>query len=68
MTTADECKTAYDRCPCGRLMTLVCGLNHYSPEGVQVLWCAGCGVLNVHYNNGGGDETYTPRKELIGKK
>ena len=66
-TTQDGGNTAYDRCSCGRLMSLVCGFNSNLPDGVQVLWCAGCGVVTIHYNDSSGDSVYTPRRELIGQ-
>lgn len=62
-------KQACDRCDCGRLMTLILGIDSYSPEGVCVYWCAGCGVVNVHRNAAwekAQDEWYRPRTELVG--
>ncbi len=56
----------YDRCDCGRLMQLILGVDALSPDGIQVFWCAGCGVVNIHYNNDSGDTHYEPRPELIG--
>lgn len=63
-----ETKTepTFDRCNCGRLMSLVLGVSKYpDDDAIEVLWCARCGEVNIHYLKPGiGDSRYSPDRKL----
>lgn len=61
----------YWNCICGRRMSLIFSCDDDDSERsglINLYWCAGCGVVHIHYTDGTGDSRYIPNPKFVGKR
>lgn len=58
----------YWRCICGRHMSVIFAVSDDEDGDIELYWCAGCGVVHVHYKNGSEGSRYIPDPKYMGKQ